>query len=69
MKKVRLEVEALTVESFSVTSEAGGVAANELSALTGCACPAPPPTEGNTEPTCQDSCQRSYCNTIPCGCW
>lgn len=70
MHKLKLDLEMLCVESFDtvrhVPEAAGTVRGREESVeYTGCACPAPPPTEVASCKTCygQDTCFSgwTYC--------
>jgi len=79
MRKLKLDVEALSVETFRPEESfpaSGTVVANDDSVDT-CACPLPPPT-GKTECTCPNSvcvtcggthgCWPSSCTGCEAGC-
>lgn len=74
MKKLKLDIEALAVQSFDVTGEAGEGTVLGMSVDTGCGCPetgpkcpAPPPFTQGPDYTCQDqgTC-RASCTCPPC---
>lgn len=75
MRKLRLDLEMVEVESFVIGAEEGSGTVKGHDSMDTCACPAPPPS-GKTECTCPvtqcgnsciyDTCIHEY--THPCHC-
>jgi hypothetical protein len=72
MKKLRLNVDALTVQSFATADQAssrGTVHGEECTCPTNCTCPGCPSCGETCPNTCAETCDDATCNTCDYSCW
>ena len=70
MRKLKLELENLTVESFDTTTPAkprGTVFGEQCTCYTQCTCPGCPTCDNTCPQTCAYTCDDASCNGS-CGC-